>query len=229
MRHRTRAADSYPAGAHLVEHCFVCAPPARRERGSVFIVALLALVLLTVIGLSLALVTETEMLLGGNERIITETFYAGETGVSVAVGQAMLGITDEKCFAALAREEDGTARQVGVRNLGYSIDTTSLYPLSFDIAPYSKANEGRGDVLYSAFFRGDVRALRGSWPAADAVPREPGEDLAAVDFTLQGEQTIDLAFFVTPIQSQIDIGAFDHPDVLGCEPHPDHSVVVAPP
>ncbi len=203
------------------------------ERGSVFIVALLALVLLTVVGLSLALVTETEMLLGSNEQVITETFYAGETGASVAIGQAMLGATDKSCFAALAREDDGSERQIGVRKLGYSIDTSSIYPLAFDVAPYSKANEGRGDVLYSGFFRGEVRALRGTWPATDDVPREPGEDLgtltAADEFTLQGEKTIDLAFFVSPLQSQIDIGAFDHPKVLGCEPHPPHSVIVAPP
>ena len=213
MRHGTRASNA--------------------ERGSVFIVALLALVLLTVIGLSLALVTETEMLLGGNEQIITETFYASETGVSVAIGQAMLGSTEEKCFAALALEEDGTERQVGVRKLGYSVDTSSLYPVAFDVAPYSKANEGRGDLLYSAFFEGEVRALRGTWPAAEDVPREPGEDLDALttsgNFTLQGEQAIDLAFFVTPLQSAIDIAAFDHPEVLGCEPHPAHTVISVPP
>ena len=196
-----------------------------RERGSVFIVALLGLVLLTIIGLSLALVTETEMLLGGNEQVITETFYAGETAVSVAIGQAMLGVTDSKCFAVPALEDDGSQRKVGVYNLGYSTDTSTLYPLAFDIAPYSKANEG-GTLLYSAFFRGQVRALRGSWPAGDVVPREPGEDLQTLiddrDFNLEGEKSIDLAFFVTPIPTAIEIGAFDHPEVLGCEPHPTH-------
>lgn len=213
MRHRTQASGA--------------------QCGSVFIVALLALVLLTVIGLSLALVTETEMLLGGNEQVITETFYASETGVSVAIGQSMLGSTEEKCFAALAVEDDGSDRQLGVRKLGYSIDTSSLYPVAFDIAPYSKANQGRGDVLYSTFVEGRVRALRGTWPAIDAVPREPGEDLdtliATGDFTLQGEKRIDLAFFATPLQNPIDITAFDHPEVLGCEPHPDHTVITAPP
>ena len=210
MIHRTRATD--------------------RQRGSVFIVALLALVLLTVIGLSLALVTETEMLLGGNEQVITETFYAGETGAAVSISQAMLGTTDSMCFASLALEEDGSQRMVGVRELGYSIDTTSLYPVAFDVAPYSKANEGRSDVLYSSFFKGDVRALRGSWPNTDPaepeVPREPGEDLQTLidndEFTLQGEKAIDLAFFVTPLQASINIDAFDHPEVLGCEPHPLH-------
>ena len=192
------------------------------QRGSVFIVTLLALVLLSVIGLSLALVTETEMMLGGNEQIITETFYAGEAGISVAIGQVMLGSSDGKCFAVLAREENDIERKVGVRKLGYSVDTTDLYPFAFDVAPYSKANLGRDDALFSGFFRGGVRALRGTWPDSDTVPREPGEDLSSVDFTRQGQQDLDLAFFVSPMQSQLDITAFDHPDLLACEEHPDH-------
>ena len=201
---------------------------SNKERGSVFIVALLALVLLTAIGLSLALVTETEMLLGANEQVITETFYAAETGVSVVLGQTTTGNTDERCFAALAKEEGDADRMVGVRNLGYSIDTTSVYPVAFDVAAYSKANEGRGDVLYSGFFHGSVRALRGSWPAANDVPRQAEEDLTAIDFTVQSQKMIDLSFFVSPIQSPIDIGAFDHPAVLGCEPHPLHGAIGLP-
>ncbi len=145
---------------------------SNRERGSVFIVALLALVLLTSIGLALALVTETEMLLGGNEQIVTETFYAAEAGASVLLGQTAFGLTDKRCFAILAKEENDADRKVGVRKLGYSVDTTTVYPMAFDIAPYSKANAGSGDVVYAGFFRGSTRALRGSWPnALEAHPR----------------------------------------------------------
>ena len=197
----------------------------RGERGSVFIVALLALVLLTVVGLSLALVTETEMLIGGNEQVITETFYAAETGVNVVLGQSTVGATDKQCFAVQAKEEGDADRMVGVRRLGYSVDTSSLYPVAFDVAPYSKANAG-SDVLYSAYYRCQVRALRGSWPVTDPVPRQPEQDLATTDFTLQAEKTIDLSFWVSPIQSVIDLDSFDHPQVLGCEPHPEHTEVI---
>ena len=200
---------------------------ANKEQGSVFVVALLALVLLTVIGLSLALVTETEMLLGTNERVIMETFYAAETGVSVILAQSISGSTDEQCFAAVARDQDDNPRMLGVRKLGYSIDTTSIYPVAFGTAAYSKANQGRGDVLYSGFFHGTVRALRGSWPAAAAVPREAEEVLTAIDFTIQGEKAISVSFFVSPIQSPIELGSFDHPALLGCNPHPAHAAIVA--
>ncbi len=217
---------------------------AERERGSVFIVALMVLVMLTVIGLSLALVTETEMLIGGNEQVIKETFYAAETGLAVAVSQLMVANSmDRKCMALLAQDADDTPRMLGVQNLGYSIDYSNVYPVAFDVAPYTQANEGRDDQLYAGFFRGQSRALRGTWldvvvPGLDAaartMPREEGEALddSDFDFTIQAEKTVELAFYSTPLQAleaSSLVGAFDHPEVLGCEPHPVHNEVAAPP
>ncbi len=212
------------------------------EDGSVFIVALMVLVMLTVIGLSLALVTETEMLIGGNEQVIQETFYAAESGLAVAVTQLLVtNSLDNKCMALLARDAGDLPRMLGVQNLGYSIDYTTLYPVAFNVAPYTQANEGRGEQLFAGFFRGEGRALRGSWlvtddPALDSdavtVPREQGELLADADFTIQAEKTIQLAFFSSPLQALEAgtlVGAFDHPEVLGCEPHPDHNEISAPP
>lgn len=204
-----------------------------RQEGSVFVVALMALAVLMIIGLGLALVTETEMLIGGNEQVINETFYAAETGAAVAVAQLMVANnTDGRCLGLQAKEEDGSDRMVGVRKLGYSVDTTSVYPVSFDVMPYTKANENREDKLYAGFFRGESRALRGSWPAGDAVPREAEEKLEDIDFVPQAEKTITLAFYSAPLQpleAGTLIGAFDHPEVLGCEPHPAHDEVVAVP
>ncbi len=206
-----------------------------RERGSVFIVALMVLVMLTVIGLSLALVTETEMLIGGNEQVINETFFAAETGLSASVSQLMVAnSTDSKCLGLLARDANDSTRMLGVRTLGYAVDTTNLYPVAFDVAPYSKANEGSSGQLFAGFFRGEGRAMRGTWPqsAARPVPREQGEDLAAIDFTVQSEKEIELAFFSTPLQAleaSTLLGAFDHPEVFGCEPHPEHNEITASP
>ena len=206
-----------------------------RERGSVFIVALMVLVMLTVIGLSLALVTETEMLIGGNEQVINETFFAAETGMSVAISQLMVAnALDSKCMASIAKEDGDTTRKLGLRTLGYSIDFTTLYPVAFDVAPYTRANEGRDDKLYAGFFRGEGRAIRGTWAesASRPVPREQGEELADIDFTVQSEKEIELAFFSAPLQSLEAgtlVGAFDHPENFGCDPHPEHSELTAPP
>ncbi len=212
------------------------------ERGSVFIVALMVLVMLTVIGLSLALVTETEMLIGGNEQVINETFFAAETGLAVAVTQLMTANSlENKCIAQLARNADDSARMVGVLNLGYSVDYTNLYPVAFHVAPYTRANEGRDEQLFAGFFRGQARAIRGTWlvsedsdvPEAVTVPREAGEELDDIDFNVQAEKVIDLAFFSAPLQALEAgtlVGAFNFPETLGCDPRPERSEIeVVPP
>ncbi|MEM7351209.1 MAG: pilus assembly PilX N-terminal domain-containing protein [Acidobacteriota bacterium] len=221
MRRTTRAVTSYREG----------------ERGSVFVVALMVLVMLTVIGLSLALVTETEMLIGGNEQVISETQVVAEMAPATSISQLMVAnATDSKCLGLVASEQDGSDRQVGLQTLGYSVDTTHLYPLAFNVAPYSKANAGREDTLYAGFFRGGGRAIRGAWQQTPArqVPREQGEELDDISdlFTTQAEEEVEIAFYSAPLQaleSATLIDAFDHPEVLGCEPHPPHLDLIAPP
>ena len=51
-----------------------------RQRASAFLMAMIVLAVLTVIGLSLSMVTETEMRLGETEKVINEQFYANEAG-----------------------------------------------------------------------------------------------------------------------------------------------------
>jgi hypothetical protein len=65
-------------------------PHRRAESGSAYIVALMALVVLSVIGLGLALVTQTEMQLGGGEKTLQKVFYAADTGVENAVARAIV-------------------------------------------------------------------------------------------------------------------------------------------
>lgn len=64
--------------------------PRRGEEGSAYIVALLAMVILTIVGLSLSLLTQTEMQLGDNERSAQRVFYAAEAGFSPSVAKALL-------------------------------------------------------------------------------------------------------------------------------------------
>jgi hypothetical protein len=71
--------------------------PMQKERsseaGSAYIIALLVLVILTIVGLALTLVTQTEVNLGANERTINRTFYAADSGVAVAVAKVL--VTDD--------------------------------------------------------------------------------------------------------------------------------------
>jgi Tfp pilus assembly protein PilX len=51
------------------------------ERGSAFMVALAVLVVLTITGLALTLMSQTELRIGSNEREANRTFYATDAGV----------------------------------------------------------------------------------------------------------------------------------------------------
>ena len=64
--------------------------PRRGERGSAYIIVLLTLVVLTIIGLSLVMVTQTEVQLGANERTINRTFFATDSGIAVSVARHLL-------------------------------------------------------------------------------------------------------------------------------------------
>lgn len=60
-----------------------------REQGSAYLIALMALFLLTILGISVSLVTQTEILSSSQERIIERTFYAAESGLEASVAHAL--------------------------------------------------------------------------------------------------------------------------------------------
>ena len=60
-----------------------------RQNGSAYILTLLTLVILTIVGLSLALVTQTERQLGANEQIIQRVFYAANSGTAMATANVL--------------------------------------------------------------------------------------------------------------------------------------------
>ncbi len=60
------------------------------ERGSAYVVTLMVLFILSIIGVSLTLITQTETLLGSNERTIQRTFYSATSGIDVAVARMLI-------------------------------------------------------------------------------------------------------------------------------------------
>lgn len=57
---------------------------SRSEAGSAYLATLLVLVVLTILGLSLAVITQTEVLIGGSEKQATRQLFAADTGVQLA-------------------------------------------------------------------------------------------------------------------------------------------------
>jgi hypothetical protein len=201
---------------------------ATNERGSALLLALLAMVFLTVVGLALAVVTETEMQIGKNDLVAQETFFAAEAGMATAVSQLLVtNDTSGRFFAIPARRGDA-ARKAGDSNLGYSVDFTQLYPVAFDKAPYTFSNEGSGQPYYSGFFYTRARARRLAWAGTEIVPdcqtersRAPSDTPADYFADVQAEKVLTLGFFVSPVDALAGQGlveGFWKPDRFGCAP-----------
>jgi hypothetical protein len=64
-------------------------PPRRAERGTAYVIALLVLVVLSILGLSLALISQTEQQLGANELTTHRAMYGAEAGMQLAMARVL--------------------------------------------------------------------------------------------------------------------------------------------
>lgn len=60
------------------------------QEGSAYIVSLLVLLVVSIVGLSLSLITQTEMQVGANERIVQRVFYATDAGIAAATARSLV-------------------------------------------------------------------------------------------------------------------------------------------
>lgn len=107
---------------------------ADRSAGSVYLIALFVLLALTLIALGLSFVTQTEMMIGANERIIQRTFYAAESGVAMATARILVS-HDKSSESILMDDASSTAAEVRTR-----IDLAPVYPLADPPCEYCQIN-----------------------------------------------------------------------------------------
>jgi hypothetical protein len=103
----------------------------RRERGSAFIVALLVLLVMTVAGLALTLMTQTEVRIGANEREANRTFYASDSGIHVSSARTLWAGTNTQTLTILLNttQQDTGASSAPPLTFADQITVTPLYPL----------------------------------------------------------------------------------------------------
>jgi hypothetical protein len=61
-----------------------------REKGSAYIIALLVLVVVSILALSLALVTQTERQVGANEKTLHRVLYAADAGIGTSIARVLV-------------------------------------------------------------------------------------------------------------------------------------------
>ena len=83
--------------------------PDRRDEGSAYVISMLVLLILSLLGLSLSLVTQTEVRVGGRERVIERTFYAAGSGLELSVAR---GLADGD-FGPITHERERSVLEQG--------------------------------------------------------------------------------------------------------------------
>ena len=100
------------------------APLRRRgEEGSAYIITLMALVVLTIVGLSLSVVTQSELSIGANERVEKRTVYAADSGISHALARAFVGDYEAR---EVTLEDPGNK----LANVDFNLSMSPLLPIS---------------------------------------------------------------------------------------------------
>lgn len=106
----------------------------RSEQGSAFIVALLVLLVLTVLGLSLALITQSELQIGNNERTVNRVFYGADAGFAVAI--AKTSVKEDYTYTKFEFVDEAP----NPFNLRTQVEVTPLVPISDGPCPMCEIN-----------------------------------------------------------------------------------------
>lgn len=160
------------------------APQARRgEAGSAYILTLMALVVLTVLGLALALITQTEVQVGANEKTIHRTFYAADSGLGIAAAQALASGRYTPTTVVLNRT------QVGSANIADRVRISTLAPILTVRCDWCPANDDGVPKFWKVHHAATATSERIAWDGNGAPPD---------DATLLGQKTLSVMFEFQP-------------------------------
>lgn len=124
------------------------APPAG-ETGSAYVVTLLALVVLTILGLSLSLITQSELVIGANERVEKRTFYAADSGISRSLAAVLV---NGEAPALTFPLDDAGSKLPGIR---FDVAVSPFFPIAFppcNLCQINSTGEYGGQNLRSITF-----------------------------------------------------------------------------
>lgn len=119
----------------------------RAEQGSAYIIALLALVVLTILGLSLSVITQSELVIGANERVEKRAFYAADAGIDLTLARALVNGDYE---AADLEIPDPGSKLPGVT---FEISMSPLFPIAYppcNLCEINNRGNYANDRSYSA-------------------------------------------------------------------------------
>lgn len=108
-----------------------------RQEGSIYIIALMVLLIMTIIGLSLSLTTQSELRIGANERLATMVFYAANSGVDIATAKAL--VTNDKNSFRLHLVQPSNVPNLNIR---HRLDVSPFLPILDSPCNLCQVNQG---------------------------------------------------------------------------------------
>jgi hypothetical protein len=165
----------------------------RHESGSAYIIALLVLVVLTILGLSLTVISQTEVQIGANEVMTHRSLYGAEGGLNLALARVLtvnssvsnatvpavvpmaftipeqrLGVTDDGVMQAINPVVSGV-------RFAERVTVSPFVPIRDSFCDMCPA--GEGDVqLVNVNHAVVATAQRVSWSGADEDPFDGQDD-----------------------------------------------------
>ncbi len=165
----------------------------RKEQGSAYLIALLGLMVLTIVGITLASVTTTEMEIGLNERQATRAFYSAEAGIGVAIARSLVQggqLASQQFTLSQDRQITGVTSSV---NRSYVVDVSPFFPVQVENCNWCP-DGGRfsGEASYSRVnFAVSATSQERTWQGTEETP--------PADANVRSQKTIATMFEATPI------------------------------
>jgi hypothetical protein len=166
----------------------------RSEAGSAYVITLLALVVLTIMALSLALVTQTEVQVGSNERTVSRMFYAADSGLGVAVAEALL-VNNNPDNPTVPGPRTVLLNKISVgagdyrnTNVADRVTISAFVPIQFVRCDLCQSEEGK-QKFWRVNHAVSATAERIAWTGSGAPP---------ADATLLGQKTLSGMFQFEP-------------------------------
>jgi hypothetical protein len=169
-------------------------PTSRGQEGSAYLAVLMLLVVLTILGLSLSVITQTEVIIGGSERQTSRQFYNADSSVNLSAVHVLVNQNPAGRMMTLARRSEnifGQSNTIGDRTcttpfMQIRADVANLTSLNQDNSNYCAASHA---VTANALRHGDD-AMASRKQIGSVIVFEPWEKSFAAA-SLGGENLID--------------------------------------
>jgi len=163
------------------------------EAGSAYVITLLALVVLTIMALSLALVTQTEVQVGANEKTVNRTFYAADSGLGISVAE-ILANHDYGGRTVILNKVSVGAGAVLSTSVADRVTISPAIQINQYPCNWCPQNQG-GQQFFVTTYAISSTAQRVTWSGGDTPPPNA---------TVLGQKTVRAMIEVQPWKPQTD-------------------------